>query len=329
MSKIRTLLGDIDSNKMGITYAHEHICCSPPYWKEKNQEDFLLDQPELSLLECEELKKAGVQSVVDATAVDYGRQISVIVDIAQRTGLNIIATAGFNKSFLWSAEIPNHLSMRQKYRTFKEWIEDSTIEQLRDFVVSEVEEGLENTTWRAGQVKFGTGYNSISSLELKTIKAVAKAHHITKAPIHSHTEVGTMALEQIDILKNEKIDLSYVCFGHMDRNLDLYYHKKIAQTGAFLSFDGIGKIKYAPESSRIQNIIDLCKAGYEKQIVISGDTARKSYYRNYKQGLGLDYIWKKWVPRFIEEASNSGLDGEYLIQRFFVDNPAQCFSFKD
>lgn len=35
---------------------------------------------------------------------------------------------------------------------------------------------MQGTGVRAGQVKFGTGYNSISPLEIKTIRAACGAH---------------------------------------------------------------------------------------------------------------------------------------------------------
>jgi phosphotriesterase-related protein len=114
----------------------------------------------------------------------------------------------------------------------------------------------------------------------------------------------------------------------MDRNPDPFYHEQVAKTGAYLSFDGIAKIKYAPESTRINCILHLVDKGYEDQILVSGDTARKSYYKHYDHGLGLEYIIGKWVPRFIEEADQRGYDGEALIHKFFVANPASCFSFK-
>src|SRR5699024_6570316 len=116
------------------------------------------------------------------------------------------------------------------YDTYEQWIDSKSINDLADFVIKEVEKGLEGTDYKAGQVKFGTGYNSITPLEEKTMRAVAKAHHQTKAPIHSHTEAGTMALEQIQLLKEEGIDLENMSFGHMDRNLDPFYHIQVAET---------------------------------------------------------------------------------------------------
>jgi 5-phospho-D-xylono-1,4-lactonase len=79
----------------------------------------------------------------------------------------------------------------------------------------------------------------------------------------------------------------------MDRNPDPYYHEQIARTGAYLSFDGIAKIKYAPESTRIRCILELVRKGYENQILISGDTARKTYLKHYDHGLGFEYIIAK------------------------------------
>lgn len=329
MGWIRTLHGDINSNQLGFTYSHEHIVCRPAYWLERGQDDLLLDDKNKSQMDVMDFKRHGGQSIVDATAVDYGRDVEAVQQISRETGIHIVGTAGFNKSFLWNAKIKEELkTVIGQYTTYHEWIDETDISKLAEFVIREVEEGLEGTIYKAGQVKFGTGYNRISPLEEKTLRAVARAHHETKAPVHSHTEVGTMALEQIELLRSENVDLQNVSFGHMDRNPDPYYHLQVARTGAFLCFDGIAKIKYAPESTRIACILELVRNGHEDQILVSGDTARKSYYKHYDYGLGLEYIISKWVPRFIYEADRVGLDGERLIKKFFVDNPARCFSFK-
>ncbi len=329
LTYIRTLKGDIKPEELGFTYSHEHIVCRPPYWVEKCEDDLLLDDKEKSKQDVEDFKRHGGNAIVDATAVDYGRDVQAVKEIADELDIHIIGTAGFNKSFLWNAPIKEELKpLIGNYETYVEWIENATINELTEFIIREVEEGLEGTPFRAGQVKFGTGYNSINPLEEKILRAAARAHHETKAPIHSHTEAGTMALEQIELLKAENVNLEFVSFGHMDRNPDPYYHEQIAKTGAFLCFDGIGKIKYGPESMRIHCILELVKKGYEDQILISGDTARKSYYKHYGYGLGLEYIITKWVPRFIDEANRNGLVGERLIHKFFIENPARCFSFK-
>jgi phosphotriesterase-related protein len=330
MGKIRTLSGDIYKSELGFTYSHEHIVCVPGYWQEKNEDDLLLDSPEKSMLDVMDFKRLGGRTIVDATAIDYGRCVDAVRKISDETGVRIIGTAGFNKSLLWSACIKDNLKpLIGDFATYGQWIEEWSINKLADFVIGEVEEGLENTDCKAGQLKFGASYNRIYPLEIKTMNAAAIAHHETKAPIHIHTESGTMALEIIGLLRRKGIDPEYVSFGHMDRNPDPYYHEQIAKTGAYLCFDGIGKIKYGPESQRIGCILELVKKGFEDKILISGDTARKTYYKHYEYGLGLEYIILKWIPRFIEEAGRQGMDGHRLVQKFFVDNPANCFEFKN
>lgn len=322
MAFVRTMTGDIRPEEMGFTYSHEHILCRPAYWLERGQEDLLLDDPAKSEEEVRLTRAAGVDTIVDATAIDYGRDPSGVYEIAVRTGMKIIGTAGFNKGFLWDAKMPG------EDRTYHQWIEKSNIEELTKFVVDEVEIGMQGTAVKGGQVKFGTGYNSISPLEIKTIRAVCRAHLITGAPVHSHTEAGTMALEQMKYIREEGVCLENVSFGHMDRNPDAYYHLKIADTGAFLSFDGIAKVKYNPESVRIGCILELAKRGYGKQILVSGDTARKSYCRSYSYALGLPYIRETWMARLIEEAEEAELDGNALAEDIFVHNPRRCFAFK-
>ena len=51
MAFVRTMRGDISPQEMGFTYSHEHIVCVPAYWKERGQDDLLLDDPEKSLAE--------------------------------------------------------------------------------------------------------------------------------------------------------------------------------------------------------------------------------------------------------------------------------------
>ncbi len=322
MSFIRTMLGDIAPEQLGFTYSHEHIVCKPAYWVERKADDLLLDDPEKSKADMLIFKSLGGKCIVDATAFDYGREPEIVQRLSMETGIHVLGTAGFNKSFLWDAIIPS------RGITYNQWISESSIDDLTNFVIEEVERGMNGTDIKAGQVKFGTGYNSIKPLEIKTIRAVARAHLATGAPIHAHTEAGTMALEQMAYLREEGISLDCISFGHMDRNPDTYMHLKVAETGAYLCFDGIGKVKYGPESQRIACILELFKRGYGNQVLVSGDTARKSYYYSYEYGLGLGYIIQTWVPRFIEEAENIGIDGKAAVLSIFIENPKRCFAFK-
>ncbi|KFK97484.1 MULTISPECIES: phosphotriesterase [unclassified Serratia (in: enterobacteria)] len=322
MGFIRTLNGDIAANQLGVTYSHDHIYCIPPYWVERQDDDLLLDDPAASERELADFYQAGGRAIYDATAPDYGRQVVTVAEMAKRQQVHVIATTGFNKGFLWSSLRPGST------QTFADWIERSSIDALVEHVCHEVTTGIEGSDYRAGMVKCGTGYNTISSLERKTMEVIVRAQQLTGAPMHSHTEMGTMGLEQAQIFQALGLDLSRLCFAHMDRNPDPWLHRQIANTGAFLSFDGMSRIKYYPEHIRTQAILALCKRGYQKQILIGGDFARKSMSAHYgKGGLGLKFILADWRPRFIAEAQEEGLDGEALLHDFLVENPARYFAF--
>jgi phosphotriesterase-related protein len=323
MSFIRTLTGDIDPEALGVTYAHDHLFCIPPLWKEKQFDDFLIDDVEASIKDVELFVRAGGQAVYDATAIDYGRDPVALKTISERTGIKIIATAGFNKAVMWPGQ------MHGQNATFQQWIDDRSRAEIRDHIAGEITTGLDGTTLRAGVVKFGTGYNTISNSEDKVLRATLDAHKETNAPVHSHTELGTLILEQLAIVRAEGVDPSRLTIAHVDRNPDPWVHAKAAETGVYMCFDGISRIKYHPESVLIDCILKLVKRGYERQIMIGGDIARRTMYRNYGEGgLGLGYILESWVPRFVEEAGEAGFDGEALIHTFMVENPKRAFAFR-
>jgi phosphotriesterase-related protein len=324
MALARTVGGDIDVRELGVTYAHDHIYCIPALWKEKGDVDLLLDSPEASQAELALFAKAGGRTIYDATAIDYGRDVGTVKRIADATGVQVIATAGFNKSIMWPAQMPG------TGMTYAAWIDSKSREQLAAHVVREVTEGMDGTDIRGGVVKFGTGYNTMDDAEIKVLLAVLDAHKETGAPIHSHTELGTMALEQLELVKREGVDPARLTIAHLDRNPDPWLHRKVAQTGAFMSFDGITRVKYYSEDVRTRCILDLVRWGHADQVLIGGDIARRTMFASYgKGGLGMGFILEKWVPRFIEEAGEAGFDGPALVHKFMVENPQKAFAFSE
>lgn len=323
MAFVRTLTGDIAPEDLGTTYAHDHLFCIPPLWKEKGQTDLLIDDIESTIKDVALFTAAGGQSVYDATAIDYGRDPKALETISKRTGIKIIATAGFNKAIMWPAQMPGQNC------TFQQWMDARSRDQIRQHVVDELTVGMDDTALRGGVAKFGTGYNTISESEDKMVRAVLDAHKETGCPLHAHTELGTLILEQLAIVKEEGVDPTRLTIAHVDRNPDHWVHLKAAETGVFMCFDGISRIKYHPESILIDCILNLVRHGHEDQIVVGGDIARRTMYRNYGEGgLGLGYILASWVPRFIEQADDAGFDGKALVETFFVKNPQRAFAFK-
>ena len=115
-----------------------------------------------------------------------------------------------------------------------------------------------------------------------------------------------MALEQVAILKEEGVSPERIIVGHLDFALDEEYLLRVADTGAFISFDQCSKAKYASDSARAERLKRLADAGHIDQLLISGDLARKSYWLSYGGSPGFRYLVESF-PVILMEAGFSAL----------------------
>lgn len=305
MKHVITIKGPVSPQNLGFTYSHEHLICFPPLVAMKEDPDYQLPYVDRAVAELESFRQAGGRCLVEGTAIDYGRMPSALDEIAQRVCVHIVFCTGFNKG-----------------RFYPESVIRASPDELSDLMVHEMTEGIGGSLLRPGFIKCGASYNSISPQEEKVTVAAARAHKATGAPIWVHTEAGTMALEQLDILEREGADLSRVCMGHLDRNADLWYHRKIAQRGAYIGYDGPGKVKYYPDSVRVELIKGMLESGYGHRLLISGDMGRQSYLTSYGGGPGFQYIIKSFIPRLKDEGLTDS-----QIEQIWVRNPAEWLSF--
>jgi phosphotriesterase-related protein len=299
IGKVRTVLGDVEASGLGFTYSHEHLIAVPP--PSQKDRDLELSDYDRSLEELMHFKEAGGDTLVEASTIDYGRDVELLKRMSEASGVRVVATTGFNKHIYFPA-----------------WVAEKPLKEISRLLASEVVDGVGTTGVRAGVLKSGSWYNLIHPLEEKVTRAVARAQLETGAPVWLHTEVGTMGMEMLDILEEEGVDLSKVAVGHSDRNADPYYHLKLADRGAYVQFDGPGKIKYYPDSVRVGLIQNLQEHGYGSRLLISGDMGRRSYLHAYGGGPGFRYILTKFIPRLRDE----GISQE-SIDEIFVANPAR------
>lgn len=308
---IRTVTGDIPPHKLGFTYSHEHLLGSPPPPTSIHDPDLVILDEENAVAEAQLAKQVGVRSLYEASAWDYARNPAALRRIAERTGLQIIACAGFNKG-----------------QWFEERLRDWSEQELEAQIVADVTVGMNGTDVRGGVIKFGTSYNHITPTEERVLRAAARAHRRTGAVLHGHTETGTMALEQLEILREEGVDLTRVGLVHLMRNPDPWLHQQIAAAGAYLCCDGFSKIKYYSESVRVEIIVGIVEAGFADRLLIGGDLARRSDLTSYTGGPGLGYIAGVWLPRFRHRLTDRGYGVDRideLVQTLFVTNPAAYF----
>ena len=306
MATVMTVTGPIVPSQLGVTYAHEHLLGGPPDWSPDQQDrDLTMLSVEAALKELEIFKLAGGQAIVEMSPSDYNRRPEQLRDLSTTTGIHIIMTTGLHKD-AYSHPLTS----------------EAAIDELASSFTKDVVNGVAETGVRAGVVKAATSLNAITPGEEKVLRAASLSHLVTGVPISTHTQNGTMGLEQLAILKSQGVNLSRVAIGHIDRKLEYDYHKAMLDTGAYLIYDQVSKEKYVPDRDRIALLIRLVSEGYEDRIMLAGDFGRASYWIANGGGPGLTYILWRFVPWLISE----GMTKE-AIHAMLVSNPAKFFCF--
>lgn len=302
MGIIRTVTGDISPHDLGYCLPHEHLLGIPPDPYDRSDPDLVLDDLDASTQEAQTLYETGVQSLVEMTPIDYHRNPVGLQHISQQTGLNIICVTGY---------------LKDKFSA--SFVESLSITDIAQQMIHDIQVGINDTDIRAGVIKASSSLNQITHNEGKVLSAAAIAQQETGALISTHTEAGTMALEQINLLTNLGVKPDRILIGHLDRNMDWDYHIQVAERGVYFGYDQISKSKYYPDGQRVEFICRMIKAGYGKQLMLSMDLARRSDFSAYGGQPGHTYFMKNFVPKL----RSAGLSEE-LINRLICDNPKRA-----
>jgi predicted metal-dependent phosphotriesterase family hydrolase len=144
----------------------------------------------------------------------------------------------------------------------------------------------------------------------------------TGAPVAVHCETGTMGHELLDLLSGHDLPARRVALAHMDRNPDPGLHAELAERGAFLLYDGAGKVKHHPDSLLIELVAAMADAGHAASVLLGGDVGRRSELRAHGGGPGIAHLFAVLVPRLRKAL------GADLVEQLTVANPMRLFAFE-
>jgi 5-phospho-D-xylono-1,4-lactonase len=290
---VRTIRGDIAPEELGPCDAHEHLFLVTAAQPGDDYSDI-----SKAIEEAATLRAAGAAALVDWTPIGLGRDLDGLRAVSEATGLHIVAATGLHRDVYYAADDP---------------LRAEAEETLAARFVTDLE--------RCGIIKVGAGYHSISPFEAKAFAAAAAAHSEIGAPVCVHTEHGTMGLTIVERLGELGVRPERVILAHIDRNPDAGEHAETAATGAWLQLDGPGRTKYWPDSTILGLISELAERGHADRLLLGGDTGRRSMFRAYGGGPGLDYVFARFRPRLEREF------GRELSEQILVANPALAFAF--
>jgi predicted metal-dependent phosphotriesterase family hydrolase len=300
--------GRLNGNRWGTVLAHEHILVDfggadvAGYHRYDRQKVI-----EKALPHLQQFKELGGKTLFECTPAYLGRDPYVMKELSEKTGLNIIVNTGY-----YGARNHQHLPPH----TFTD-----TPEQLAEGWIDEFRNGIEGTGIRPGFIKIGVNRGPLSDTDKKLVKAACLTHLETGLTIASHTGPSDGAFEQLEILREYKVDPSAFIWVHAQNENDPEKQEQIARLGAWVGLDGINGKSIDRHFSMLNS---LKKAGFLSRVLISHDSG---WYRVGEEDGGnfqpYSLIFDKFIPMLREEGYTNK-----EVNMLLKDNPVQAYAIK-
>jgi phosphotriesterase-related protein len=313
-SIIRTLFKDIPPAQMGAgpILFHEHLSIDLPYFGPPlppgapPRPAAPTSNVDLIIEEVKAAQKDGVFCIVDGGHTDMKRKLENLKEIANRTGILVVASGGYYMERVYPPELAGKS-------------EDQIADEL-------VKEAAANRFGAFGEI----GENpdaAMSELERKVFRAVGKAHQRTNLPIFTHNAYGTgpnvpkdAGLRQLDVFESVGVSPNRVVIGHSccldDPSAEII--KQVAKRGAFVGFDRVGGVRPVPDEQKVKTLLAFFDAGYADHLLLSSDSTG---------GATLDLpSYRRTTSVFLPLLRQAGVKDE-TIHSILVDNSRRFLAF--
>ncbi len=256
---IQSVTGFTAAADLGATLVHEHVVCAAAGATRSlaalgGGRQALIERGTDALLAA---KAAGVETIVDATPFDIGRDVELLADVSTRSGVTIIAATGH-----WL--LPSVLMANR-----------STTE-LATLFIADLTEGADGSAIRCGVIK-AASEDEVTDFDRRVLEAAAIAHRETGAPIITHAAARNRIGEaQAAIFDELGVPPDRVVIGHSDDTHDLGYLTGLAERGYVVGMDRLpcGNLpEYGGRTvdDRIGMIVELIDRGFGDRVVVAHD----------------------------------------------------------
>jgi phosphotriesterase-related protein len=197
---------------------------------------------------------------------------------------------------------------------------EASEDDLLDWMLSELEDEIEESGVRAAWIKLSAGDDGITETEAKILRAAARAGTKTDAVIGSHTIRGSVVMEQLAIIENCGYSPARFISIHTQAEPDFGLHLAVARRGAWIEYDGIGG--WGEDETYVENINRLLDAGFGDQLLLSHD---RGWYDPAKPRGGTPRPYTYLSEVFLPKLEASGVD-RTTIDKLIRDNPFRAFA---
>ncbi|SOD89290.1 phosphotriesterase [Streptomyces sp. Ag109_G2-15] len=298
MSTVRTVLGDIRPEELGACDTHDHLFLRSPQLPGQELDDVPAARAELAAF-----RSAGGGAVVQWTPYGMGRRTTDLPGLSRTTGVHLVCATGLHQAAHYAPELLDGLRGG-----------------LSELFVTELTEGIGTSGVRAGLIKVAGGFHALDAHARWTMAAAAEAHRATGAPIAVHLELGTGALDVLDLLCGELgVPGHRVILGHLNRSPDPVVQREAAASGCWLAFDGPSRAHHGTDWRMPEAVRALAEAGYGDRLLLGGDTVVAGA-RSVDGGPGMPYLLRRVRPRLAEAV------GAGLVDRILMEHPGRAFA---
>lgn len=260
--QVETVIGPIDAERLGFTLGHEHVLIGAAGLRENFP--FVLDEVrtrERVVRELAEAKAGGIDTIIELTTMDLGRDVKLFADVSQASGMQIVVTTG-----LW-LDIP--LVFRDQGPDF-----------FSDIFVHEIEHGIAYTEIKPGLIKAATDLEGITPEGEAALRGAARACKATGVPISTHQGAPErLGARQVEIFEEEGVDMGRVCIGHSADTTDVGYLTDLLEKGVYLCMDRYPGREERPNwETRNATVKALIDRGFTDRLMLGHDYAPRPVF---------------------------------------------------
>ena len=220
MATVETVLGPIPAEQIGFTLSHEHVIVGKG--EDYKHYPWLFDREptrDNAVDELSEAKAGGVDTIIDLTTPDLGRDVALIAEVSQRDGMHVVVATG-----IWR-DIP-----RSFWRARRD--------EIADIFVREIEVGIGDTGIKAGVIKVANDIGGVTPEGERILRGAARASKRTGCPISTHHWAPEqMGRRQVELFTHERAPMDRIAIGHSADTTDVDYLESLLHAGR-LALDG-------------------------------------------------------------------------------------------
>jgi 5-phospho-D-xylono-1,4-lactonase len=314
---IRTVLGDITPDTLGVTDSHDHLFFASVRLPGQELDDAAAAEAELRAFAA-----AGGQALAQWTPMGLGRRAEELPALSQAAGVHIIAATGLHQAGNYRPEKLSVLLDGLAERFIAELGEGLRLDEDPDgpAIGARGGRGQRIGSPRAGLVKVAGDFHHLDRHASTVFEAAAAAHRATGSTIAVHLEGGTHPLGVFAALHDRLgVAADAIILGHLNRFPDPGPHREAAQAGAFLGFDGPSRGNHATDWRLFDLLGSLAETGHTDRILLGGDTTSAAARGSSGGGPGVPFLLTDIRARVRRDF------GPDVDDAIFRRNPARAF----